>query len=742
MKNTCQFLLKSIIGFFALLFSFTLEFSAFGQNYPLRSIDSIQWVHPDTLLTGKTLSRFVGDTVRVRGLVILNPRDHALSANWKATYLVDTLGLADGVWKGLLVRLFNLADSSAIGFFSNFQVGNIVECTGVVAEYQDASHNSGETQLNLIGMASSVLGFATPPAPRPSFMNLFMVDDLNNPTVPQQIQKPTGEPYEGMYVQFNNVLVTNVITFSGGRVSWMLRDASGSEIYVRDAIRFFRPPFASSSVSNPPNPNAPVFIQHGKVFSHVRGVIIETNFGNLYPRYELVPLTPSDLGAVVSSPPIINQWYATPSVVQPSNAVTIGAMIKDLDGSIASTHVFCAPGLNGGVYDSFPMALVAPDFFQATIPASALTQSAIHYRYFIKSRDDQNNAAIQPDTNINFGQFYVMPNGPIIPPTSLCLPIIITNSPTTIGIDSVAIGGEILHNGGSSIVLKGVCYSTTANPNMGNARTEDGAGIGPFTTILRNLSPSTTYYARSYAKNSQGVVVYGNEVIFNMGTPTPGLRCPGTPTVTDIDGNVYHTVQIGTQCWTQSNLKTSKYRNGDTLPTGLSNTAWENTTAGAYVINNNDPLNDGLYGKLYNHYAVVDSRGLCPTGWHVATDGEWNILVKYLDPNADTLCLHCWQSSVAGGMLKSTITQPTPGGWATPNIGATNSSGFTAGPGGRMHPDGSFDPVGGNGSWWSSSFSGLYAWNRNLHEFSGGIYKPNGLRTVGFSVRCLKEIVP
>jgi uncharacterized protein (TIGR02145 family) len=183
----------------------------------------------------------------------------------------------------------------------------------------------------------------------------------------------------------------------------------------------------------------------------------------------------------------------------------------------------------------------------------------------------------------------------------------------------------------------------------------------------------------------------------------------------------------------------SKYRNGDAIPTGLSNTAWENTTAGAYVINNNDPLNDGLYGKLYNHYAVVDSRGLCPTGWHVATDGEWNILVKYLDPNADTLCLHCWQSSIAGGMLKSTITQPTPGGWATPNIGATNSSGFTAGPGGRIHPDGSFDPVGGNGSWWSSSFSGLYAWNRNLHEFSGGIYKPNGLRTVGFSVRCLKD---
>ncbi|MBU6193199.1 MAG: hypothetical protein KGQ39_08500, partial [Bacteroidetes bacterium] len=238
--------------FFVALLAFLGLSRAKAQTYPLRTIDSIQWVHPDTLLTGKTLSRYMGDTVRVRGMVVLNPRDHALSTSWKATYLVDTLGLADGVWKGLLVRLPNLADSAAIGFFSNFQVGNIVECTGIVAEYQDASPNSGETQLNLIGVASSVLGFGAPRPPRPSFMNLFMVYDPNNPAVPQQIQKPSGEPYEGMYVQFNNVLVTNVSTFSGGRVSWMLRDASGSEINVRDAVRFFRPPFVSSTASLPP----------------------------------------------------------------------------------------------------------------------------------------------------------------------------------------------------------------------------------------------------------------------------------------------------------------------------------------------------------------------------------------------------------------------------------------------------------------------------------------------------------
>jgi hypothetical protein len=112
--------------------------------------------------------------------------------------------------------------------------------------------------------------------------------------------------------------------------------------------------------------------------------------------------------------------------------------------------------------------------------------------------------------------------------TSLCLPSITTNTPNSIGIDSVIVGGNILNDGGSSIVLRGVCYSTTPNPNMGNMRTEDGSGVGSFSTILRNLNPSTTYYVRSYAKNSNGVVVYGNEVSFStMSTPLIGSNYAG-----------------------------------------------------------------------------------------------------------------------------------------------------------------------------------------------------------------------
>ena len=323
--------------------------------------------------------------------------------------------------------------------------------------------------------------------------------------------------------------------------------------------------------------------------------------------------------------------------------------------------------------------------------------------------------------------------------TSLCLPTITTSSPSSVGVDTVVIGGDVSNDGGSSIVLRGVCYSTSPNPNMGDQRTEDGSGIGSFNTVLRGLNPSTTYYARSYAKNSNGVVVYGNEVSFTTSVSLPGVRCLGTPTVTDIDGNIYNTVQIGNQCWTQSNLKVSKYRNGDSIPTGLSDNTWQNTTSGAYAIYNNDPVNDGLYGKLYNHYAVTDSRGLCPTGWHVPTDGEWNVLVQYLDPNADTVCVNCSQSSIVVGLLKSSATQPTPGGWNTPNTGSTNSSGFTALPGALRVYSGGFNGM-FSGYWWTSSVSsGSVTWYRDIITNSSSLRRNVDDRSYGFSVRCLKD---
>jgi len=218
--------------------------------------------------------------------------------------------------------------------------------------------------------------------------------------------------------------------------------------------------------------------------------------------------------------------------------------------------------------------------------------------------------------------------------------------------------------------------------------------------------------------------------------------CSGGPsTVTDIDGNTYNVVTIGNQCWMKENLKVSKYRNGDAIPTNLTNTQWETTTSGAYAVHDNDPANNAIYGKLYNWYAAADSRGLCPTGWHVPADSEWNIVVKALDPQADTSINSNLQSAIAGGLMKTTGTlQAGTGLWEDPNTSATNSSGFTGLPGADRYDNGSFYPIGYVGLWWSSTqFSADSAWYRDLYYGNAIVGRNPYNKGTGFSVRCVRD---
>jgi uncharacterized protein (TIGR02145 family) len=218
----------------------------------------------------------------------------------------------------------------------------------------------------------------------------------------------------------------------------------------------------------------------------------------------------------------------------------------------------------------------------------------------------------------------------------------------------------------------------------------------------------------------------------------PGISAANPPAlytmgsgVTDIDGNFYSSIIINGQEWMQKNLAVSKYRNGDPIPTGLSNITWQNTTSGAYTIYNNDAANNAIYGKLYNWYAVNDSRGLCPAGWHVPSDAEWMTLINYLDLNADGG--NNW--NIAGGKMKSTT------GWNAPNTGATNESGFTGLPGGYRYFNGTYYDIGYNGYWWSSTEDGSnYAWNRYLYYDSSDVYRnPSQIKQDGFSVRCVRD---
>lgn len=148
--------------------------------------------------------------------------------------------------------------------------------------------------------------------------------------------------------------------------------------------------------------------------------------------------------------------------------------------------------------------------------------------------------------------------------------------------------------------------------------------------------------------------------------PTPDPAPPATLTVTDIDGNTYPAVRIGNQVWMAENLRTAHYRNGDPIPHLVDSADWAGAVAGGWCNYDNAPANDALYGKLYNWYATTDPRQICPEGWHVPTYTEWTTLMSYLGGAA-----------LAGGKLKSTSPQ-----WDTPNIGATNETGFNALPGG------------------------------------------------------------
>jgi uncharacterized protein (TIGR02145 family) len=197
-------------------------------------------------------------------------------------------------------------------------------------------------------------------------------------------------------------------------------------------------------------------------------------------------------------------------------------------------------------------------------------------------------------------------------------------------------------------------------------------------------------------------------------------------TVTDVDGNVYPTLQIGTQTWMTVNLKVKHYRNGDPIPNVTDTSAWGSLTSGGYCWYNNDNAGSADYGVLYNWYAVADVRNLAPAGWHVPDDAEWTTLMNYLG-----------NVTVAGGKMKETDTTH----WHSPNTGATNESGFTALPGGYRYTDnGSFRKMGYDGDWWSTTaVDADYAWFRNIYynfASSGRYYykKQNG-----FSVRCIQD---
>jgi uncharacterized protein (TIGR02145 family) len=189
----------------------------------------------------------------------------------------------------------------------------------------------------------------------------------------------------------------------------------------------------------------------------------------------------------------------------------------------------------------------------------------------------------------------------------------------------------------------------------------------------------------------------------------------------DVDGNKYKTVLIGGQTWTSENLKVTHYRNGDPIPNITDSATWVNLTTGAYCDYNNDPANSNTYGRLYNWYAVNDSRGIAPLGWHVPTNLELATLINYLGG-----------SGGAGCKLKVSYTN-------TPPWDGTNLSGFTALPAG-LRFNGKCALLGTSSSFWSSTgYNATEGVILGLTSMTCGSFNSSYDKSVGISIRCIRD---
>ncbi|MFO8066398.1 MAG: fibrobacter succinogenes major paralogous domain-containing protein [Bacteroidales bacterium] len=296
--------------------------------------------------------------------------------------------------------------------------------------------------------------------------------------------------------------------------------------------------------------------------------------------------------------------------------------------------------------------------------------------------------------------------------------IVFTKTVEEITINSATTGGNITEDGGALVTARGVVLSNNNTPTIEENLliTEDGEGTGEFVSELSGLEPETMYYVRAYATNEAGTA-YGDALSFTTIAEEP-------ETVVDIDGNEYSTVIIGEQVWMAENLKTTKYNDGEQIPYTEDDIEWSELREGSYGVYNHDTDLGEIYGAAYNFFAV-STRKLCPVGWRVPDDNDWDILIEFLGG-----------SDVAADKLKETGTEH----WNSPNAGATNESGFTALGAGHRYNCGGFNSLGSIAMWWSqdevNSVSGA---NRTIYVDYPNVYNYGYNKNGGLSVRCIKK---
>ncbi len=320
-------------------------------------------------------------------------------------------------------------------------------------------------------------------------------------------------------------------------------------------------------------------------------------------------------------------------------------------------------------------------------------------------------------------------------------PIVITSDINMIQRTKAQCGGRMISVGSSPVTAFGVCWNTTGNPTVNDNLTSDGKVPELYWTYLHPLIPNTLYYVRAYATNGSGTG-YGTERKFTTIPASTGIIFNDDltyGTISDIEGNVYKTIIIGTQTWMAENLRTTKYTDNTEIDLITDDGKWGNLETPGYCwYENNEHLYADIYGAYYNWLVVYTSR-LCPTGWHVPSDDEWKTLEMNLGMSKEQADAEDSRGISEGAGIKEAGTNNwIPGG----SVG-TNESGLTGLPGGlRTSFVGAFEDEGLTCNWWTST--GYYpiggiAYYRSLSYSSSRIGR--NLKNIkgGLNVRCIKD---
>jgi uncharacterized protein (TIGR02145 family) len=323
------------------------------------------------------------------------------------------------------------------------------------------------------------------------------------------------------------------------------------------------------------------------------------------------------------------------------------------------------------------------------------------------------------------------------------VPTVRTSSITEIEALQAKSGGDIKRDGNSTITEAGVCWSIQKRPSIYDSifvvDLSGGQILGDFYAEVTELQPNTKYFVKAFATNDEGTG-YGNEVSFTtseMEIASINFNPAVTyGNITDLDGNVYKTINIGTQVWMAENLKTTKYCDGSLIPNITNTNQWKNLRTGAYCDYVNYSKFSDVYGHLYNWYSVNTGK-LCPTGWHVPSDSEWDLLIDYLGGE---------------GIAAVKLTEYGKIHWDSFGTAATNESGFTALPGGIRNMLSSFGGYAGYTfeelNWlcylWTSTpdleIPGFYPTSKVCILYGDyGVMLNTTNRDSGCSVRCLRD---